>query len=106
MRGAEYTVAGHCIAIIPAMQDRLLTPLDRLPVGVNNALRIIATPAGHSVRGSPADDIAEAELSDKQRTHSAGPIRVNHAGEIAAQALCQGHVMVARDSSIDQRMRD
>ncbi len=102
---AEYTVGGPCIAIIVTMQERHLTPLDRLLAGANNALRTIAAPAGRPARGNPATDIDETDLSDKQRTHAAGLMRVNHAGEVAAQALYQGHAMVARDPNIEQQMQ-
>jgi len=98
-------VAGSCIAIIEAMQKRQLTPLDRLLAGANNALRTIAAPAGRPARKNPAADITETDLSDKQKTHSAGLMRVNHAGEIAAQALYQGHAIVARDPNIEQQMQ-
>jgi ubiquinone biosynthesis monooxygenase Coq7 len=87
------------------MQERQLTPLDRLLVGANNALRTIAAPAGRPARENPATDIAETDLSDKQKTHAAGLMRVNHAGEVAAQALYQGHAMVARDPNIEQQMQ-
>jgi ubiquinone biosynthesis monooxygenase Coq7 len=87
------------------MQDRHLTPLDRLLAGANNALRTIAAPAGMPTRKNPSADIAETDLSDKQMTHAAGLMRVNHAGEVAAQALYQGHAMVARDPSIERQMQ-
>ena len=87
------------------MQERQLTPLDRLLASANNALRTIAAPAGRPARGNPATDIAETDLSDKQKTHAAGLMRVNHAGEVAAQALYQGHAMVARDPNIEQQMQ-
>jgi len=87
------------------MQKRQLTPLDRLLAGANNALRTIAAPAGRPARKNPAADITETDLSDKQKTHSAGLMRVNHAGEIAAQALYQGHAIVARDPNIEQQMQ-
>ena len=93
------------IAILRAMQDRQLTPLDRLLVGANNALRTIAAPAGRPTRRNPATDIAETDLSDEQKTHAAGLMRVNHAGEVAAQALYQGHAMVARDPQIEEQMQ-
>jgi ubiquinone biosynthesis monooxygenase Coq7 len=86
------------------MRERNLTPLDRLLAGANNALRTIAAPAGRSARKNPAADLADADLTDKQKAHAAGLMRVNHAGEIAAQALYQGHAMVARDSSIEEQM--
>ena len=87
------------------MQERQLTPLDRLLAGANNALRTIAAPAGRPARKNPAGDIDETDLSDKQKTHAAGLMRVNHAGEVAAQALYQGHAMVARDPNIEQQMQ-
>lgn len=87
------------------MQDRLLSPIDRLLAGVNNALRTIAAPATHTARQNPAADIADADLSNEERSHSAGLMRVNHAGEIAAQGLYQGHAAVARDLATEQQMQ-
>lgn len=87
------------------MQSRQLTPLDRLLSGVNNALRTVATPAGRPARVNPAADIPEPELSRGQKAHAAGLMRVNHAGEVAAQGLYQGHASVARDTSIEQQMQ-
>ncbi|MDH3265424.1 MAG: 2-polyprenyl-3-methyl-6-methoxy-1,4-benzoquinone monooxygenase [Gammaproteobacteria bacterium] len=87
------------------MQERQLSPLDRLLAGANNALRTIAAPAGRPARRNPAADIAETELSAQQKSHAAGLMRVNHAGEVAAQALYQGHAMVARDPHIEQQMQ-
>ena len=86
------------------MQERNLTPLDRLLAGANNALRTIAAPAGRPARTNPAADIADADLTDKQKAHAAGLMRVNHAGEVAAQALYQGHATVARDPHIEEQM--
>ena len=93
------------IAIIQPMRERNLTPIDRLLAGANNALRTIAAPAGRPARKNPAADVDEADLSDKQRAHAAGLMRVNHAGEVAAQALYQGHAMVARDPTIEKQMQ-
>ncbi len=87
------------------MQSRNLTPLDRLLAGANNALRTIAAPAGRPSRKNPAAEIAESELSDEQKSHAAGLMRVNHAGEVAAQGLYQGHAAVARDATTEQHMQ-
>ena len=87
------------------MQERNLTPLDRLLAGANNALRTIAAPAGRPTRRNPATDVAETELTDAQRRHAAGLMRVNHAGEVAAQGLYQGHAVVARDPDVEQQMQ-
>lgn len=58
-----------------------------------------------SSRPYPAETGAEAELSGEQRRLSAGLMRVNHAGEMAAQALYQGQSLTARDPSLRQKFR-
>jgi len=87
------------------MRERDLTPLDRLLAGAGNALRTIAAPAGHSARPNPAAGVADIELPEKQRNHAAGLMRVNHAGEVAAQGLYQGHALVARDREVERQMQ-
>ena len=87
------------------MHQRSLTPLDRLLAGANNALRTVSAPAGRPARENPASGMEDAALDDSQRAHSAGLMRVNHAGEVAAQGLYQGHAAVARDKSIEQQMQ-
>jgi len=87
------------------MQQRRLTPLDRLLASANNALRTVAAPAGRPARANPAAHILDADLDDHERAHAAGLMRVNHAGEVAAQALYQGHAAVARDRSIEAQMQ-
>lgn len=87
------------------MHTRDITATDRLLAGLGNALRTVAAPAGKSPRANPARDIAEAELDGRQKAHSAGLMRVNHAGEVAAQGLYQGHAVVARDSNIEAQMQ-
>ena len=87
------------------MLERNLTPLDRLLAGANNALRTIAAPVGRTARENPALNIDDAELNDEQKSHAAGLMRVNHAGEVAAQGLYQGHASVARDPNIEKQMQ-
>ena len=87
------------------MQERRLTPLDRILAGANNALRTIAAPAGQPTRKNPATEISEADLNSQQRRHAAGLMRVNHAGEVAAQGLYQGHAVVARDADTESQMQ-
>ncbi len=87
------------------MLTRDLSPLDKLLASANNALRTVAAPAGRPARPNPADDVEDAGLDDVQKRHAAGLMRVNHAGEVAAQALYQGHAMVARDPSIEDQMQ-
>lgn len=79
--------------------------MDRLLAGAGDALRTMAAPAGHGARTNPATSVAAGELNAAQRSHAAGLMRVNHAGEVAAQALYKGHAAVARDSAIEQQMQ-
>jgi len=87
------------------MEKRQLSPLDKLLAGANNALRTVASPAGRPARSNPSENIEEAKLDSKQKSHAAGLMRVNHAGEVAAQALYQGHASVARDKTIERQMK-
>lgn len=75
--------------------NRTLTLVDRTVVALDRALRTLSTTV-QAQRPSPADEHAEAELDDRQRRHVAALMRVNHAGEVAAQALYQGQAASAR----------
>jgi len=87
------------------MNERQLSPLDRILSGVEKALRSATGSPARAARPNPAGNIAEATLSDRERTHAARLMRVNHAGEIAAQGLYQGHAALARDATIEQQMK-
>lgn len=87
------------------MTKRELSPIDRLLAGAGDALRTIAAPAGRPARENPAGLIKEPNLDPRQKAHAAGLMRVNHAGEIAAQALYKGHATVARDTSVEKQMQ-
>ncbi len=86
------------------MTARHMSGLDRLIASAGNALRTVAGPAGASARPYPADQVTEAELTAAERQHAAGLMRVNHAGEVAAQALYQGHAAVARQQNVHAHM--
>ena len=92
------------MVIITVMKDRNLTQLDRFIAGVNSALRTVNSDPTRAARPNPAAGIEESELTDDEKAHAAGLMRVNHAGEIAAQALYQGHAAVARDPEIQAQM--
>jgi len=88
-----------------AMEERQLSPLDRLLGGLNRALTTVGVPRHRATRANPAGDVAEAALSNDERRHSAGLMRVNHAGEVAAQGLYQGHSVLSRDRKVAEQMR-
>jgi ubiquinone biosynthesis monooxygenase Coq7 len=70
---------------------------DRLIAACDQGLKTVAArPAGN--RPSPADAVAEAPLSVTEKAESARLMRVNRAGEIAAQALYTGQALFARDA--------
>jgi len=78
------------------MTVRTLSPLDRLLTSCERALEAIAgTPQAQ--RPSPAAGIAEAALDDGERRHAAGLMRINHTGEVCAQALYFGQAALARN---------
>lgn len=70
--------------------------IDRLIAQVDRALRTVNDVAEAS-RASPAEALPEAELSEPDRRHAAALMRVNHVGEVCAQALYQGQSLTARD---------
>jgi 3-demethoxyubiquinol 3-hydroxylase len=70
--------------------------MDRLIAEFDRALRAVAGVAQAS-RASPAERIADTPLSEEQRNHAAALMRVNHVGEVCAQALYQGQALTARD---------
>jgi len=76
-----------------------MDPLDRLIAGFDAALRTV-TGVHSAQRASPAAGVPEAELSPPQREHAAALMRVNHVGEVCAQALYQGQALTARNTSV------
>jgi 3-demethoxyubiquinol 3-hydroxylase len=72
--------------------------MDRLILEFDRALRAVAGVA-QSSRPSPAARHAEGSLDDPERDHAAALMRVNHVGEVCAQALYQGQALTARDAS-------
>ncbi|MFC4765365.1 2-polyprenyl-3-methyl-6-methoxy-1,4-benzoquinone monooxygenase [Dyella koreensis] len=77
------------------MNARILSPLDRLLIGLERALETVAGNP-EAARPSPAADVDEAEMDDTERRHAAGLMRINHTGEVCAQALYDGQAALAR----------
>jgi 3-demethoxyubiquinol 3-hydroxylase len=76
--------------------------IDSLIVAFDRALRTLsgtATPA----RPAPGAKLAEPVLAPRERQHAAGLMRVNHTGEVCAQALYSAQALVARDPAIRAR---
>jgi ubiquinone biosynthesis monooxygenase Coq7 len=75
-----------------------LTWPDRLIAAVDQGLRAVAAPPV-ATRASPAAELPEPGLSADERRASASLMRVNHAGEVAAQALYSGQSLFARSAA-------
>ena len=76
----------------------MITTLDRLLIAADNALRTIsgAAASGRLAPGSPDTNLSD----ERDRRHVAGLMRVNHSGEICAQALYAGQSLVARSPAV------
>lgn len=72
--------------------------IDDAIIGFDRALRTLFAPA-RSVRKTPGETIPDAEMSQSRRAQAAALMRVNHSGEICAQALYQGQALTARNSA-------
>ncbi len=81
----------------------MLGNIDRLIVGFDRGLRALAGEP-RAQRPSPGADVPEAELNEAQRRHAAALMRVNHCGEICAQALYQGQALASRNAAIKQAL--
>ncbi|MGV8942546.1 2-polyprenyl-3-methyl-6-methoxy-1,4-benzoquinone monooxygenase [Thermomonas sp.] len=76
--------------------SRTLGPLDRLLDSAQNALSTVLGGV-HAERPNPGRNEADVVLDDTERRHAAGLMRINHVGEVCAQALYIGQATVARD---------
>ena len=79
--------------------------LDALLTEIDTGLRTLAV-ASPPARPSPASGITSVPLSPDDQTAGAALMRVNHAGEVAAQALYRGQAFTTRDPGIRQSLLD
>ena len=84
--------------------SRQFSLFDRLINHTDDALRTIAGTHANGLRSNPAGEEPEAALSESERKHTAGLMRVNHTGEICAQALYQGQALTARMPRVRKSM--
>ncbi len=84
--------------------QRHYSPADRLLMQADAALRTLLPFSGQPSRPSPALLKTETELSKSETRHVAGLMRINHTGEVCAQALYQGQALTARLPQVRQAM--
>lgn len=70
--------------------------LDNLIIQFDSALRTLVPGSVHAHRPNPASGKTDVELDEPERQHVAGLMRINHTGEVCAQALYQGQALTAR----------
>ena len=86
------------------MAERTFSILDRLLGEIDIAIKVLSAPARAS-RPAPRATGGELVMETRDRQESARLMRVNHSGEIAAQALYQGQALTARDPTVATAMR-
>jgi ubiquinone biosynthesis monooxygenase Coq7 len=85
------------------MNTRRFSLIDICVGEIDKAIKVLAAPA-RSSREAPAAPEGET-LPPAQRVESARLMRVNHSGEVAAQALYQGQALTSRDTAVSAAMR-
>lgn len=82
-----------------------LSFIDNLIINADRALRALAAGSDMtSERPSPGRPLSEADLSEAERRKSAALMRVNHTGEVCAQALYQGQALTAKLPNVRAEM--
>ena len=76
--------------------QRRYSPLDKLFTELNRGLAPALETNAIADRPTPAQSLPEASMSDSEREHAMRLMRVNHAGEVAAQALYHGQAVTAK----------
>ncbi|WP_126452762.1 2-polyprenyl-3-methyl-6-methoxy-1,4-benzoquinone monooxygenase [Sulfuriflexus mobilis] len=78
------------------MKPRTYSSLDQLAMNVDQALRTVFGRPQVTERENPSQGCAEVALDETERQHVAGLMRINHVGEVCAQALYQGQALTAK----------
>lgn len=88
---------------LPSMSIRQLTHLDRILESAETALRTLsAKPTAN--RAAPTPKAKPTPLSEDERKLSASLMRINHTGEVCAQALYQGQALTAKLPAVREEM--
>ncbi len=86
------------------MTARRYSPIDALLMQVDAGLRTVFGRPAVTERANPAERESDGELSEGERVRAARLMRVNHAGEVAAQGLYQGQALTARLARVREKM--
>ncbi len=86
--------------------QRQYSPFDNLLIQLDVGLRTLLGNPIPTGRADPAEAIPEAELTDAERREAARLMRINHCGEVCAQALYQGQALTARTDDVRRTMEE
>jgi len=87
-------------------KNRHYSFFDRLCLGLDQTVRALTNQPHTSGKSYPGAAIPQTVLTEEQRKHAAALMRINHAGEICAQALYHGQGMVSKSPAIQEKMRE
>jgi len=90
--------------ILSGMSERNYSILDGFINTIDEHLGACLNPPQQTLRVYPADGVEHSVLSETERRQSEGFMRVNHAGEVSAQALYKAQALTARDSQVREAM--
>ena len=79
--------------------------LDHLIISIDSALRMSSGETVEAKRPNPAASVPDIVMDEANRQHAAGLMRINHAGEICAQALYAGQAATARNPEVQAEMQ-
>jgi ubiquinone biosynthesis monooxygenase Coq7 len=83
---------------------RHYSPLDKLFINLDTALRTVAGKPIITERPNPSEGVGEAALSESERELAGRLMRINHAGEVSAQGLYQGQALTAKLPEVRSKM--
>lgn len=87
------------------MSTRRFSPLDNIIMNIDQGVRTVFGKPDITERANPADKATENEMSEVEKKRSISLMRVNHSGEVAAQALYQGQALTARNAETKEQMQ-
>lgn len=88
------------------VMNRQLSQVDQWVMAVDAAIRALCVPKHRqAMRHNPAEGMAEPLMSAEEKRHVAGLMRVNHSGEVCAQALYQGQSLTAKLPKVKDKMK-
>lgn len=79
--------------------------LDKICLGIDQAVKSLTDSLQTNPTTYPAQHVEDSQLNEKQKKHSAALMRINHAGEICAQALYHGQGIVSKSAAVQEKMQ-